>query len=77
MVLAAHEAAQADDILSRTLAAACLQVTCDGGTLDGALAGHFAYLREEFPAVHSLVVARLCETQSTMLIHALEGGAHD
>jgi hypothetical protein len=77
MVLAASLAAQADDIVERTLAAACLAVTCDGETLDAALAGHFAYLREAFPEVHALVVARLCETQSTMLIHALEGGAHD
>lgn len=78
MPLTADAAAWADDALDRTLAAACLQATCDGIPLDAALVGHFAYLRDAYPAVYALVVIRLGETNDPMLLHTMsEGGTDD
>lgn len=77
MPLSAVEAARADDILERTIAAACLQVTVDGGSLDDALARHFAYLLLGWPKVHALVAARLSETNNPILNLMMGGGCDD
>lgn len=52
---------EAIQVLDWALAAACLQVSADpgAGTLDNALAAHFAYLREQAPLTHAVVVALL------------------
>jgi len=77
MALTANEAAAADDIVDRTVAAACLQVTLEGGAIDDALVGHFAYLREGWPATYGLVVLRLHEIDSTLLAYTTDGGCDD
>lgn len=48
---------EATQVLDWTLAAACLQVTADprAGTLDNALAAHFAHLRRNAPITHLAV----------------------
>lgn len=67
-MLTRDQAAGADDALERIIRAAGVQVTVDGVSIDAALAGHFCAVRERWPLVHALVIARLRETDNQELL---------
>lgn len=54
-------AEEAIQVLDWALAAACLQVSAEPRreSLDEALAAHFAYLRDQAPLTHAVVIALL------------------
>lgn len=76
-MLPRSDAAAADDVIERTLAAACLAVTAGGATLEEALVVHLAVLAERWPLTYALVVERIAETESQLSFYLPTGGCRD
>lgn len=76
MALAADDAAYADDILDRTILAACSQASATGASFDEAMLAHLRYLRQSWPSTYAVVVARLHETNSDLVVYAEDGRTH-
>jgi len=73
MTLSEERRAQADDVLSRVIAAASIQCSATGASFETALADHFAILRMQWPTVWALACARLREDDAAEML-ALAGG---